>query len=76
MEKKGSSLTPNKLCSTKEVGAVFQSKNELEKFLRSDCDAFLPDHEYCTVYHYRDLVSGRKVCFEAQFKNFNATIKD
>ena len=42
------------------LGAKFSSKRELERFLRVDCGAYLPDSKCLTIYHYRDLLSGKK----------------
>ena len=48
------------MLSAKEFQAKYATKPELERFLRLECDAYLPDHRYCTVYWYKDLVFGNK----------------
>ena len=44
----------------KSFSAKFRGKKECWSFLAIDVGAFLPDYEYVTVYHMRDLISGKK----------------
>ena len=43
-----------------EFAAKFQSKREVYRFLSSDVKAYLPNYEAVTVWHLRDLASGKK----------------
>ena len=46
--------------SAKEFGSKYKNKQECERFLRNELDAYLPGHKYVTVWHYRDLIAGEK----------------
>ena len=50
----------NKMVSAKLFSSKYSSKLELERFLRSNCGAFLPSHQHLTIYFYRSLISGEK----------------
>jgi hypothetical protein len=41
-----------------EFGSKYRSKLELERFLRMEMKAHLPEHKYCTAFFYRSLLSG------------------
>ena len=46
--------------NVRTVGAKMKSKREIWNFMVTDVDAFLP-HEHCvTIYHLKDLLSGKK----------------
>ena len=47
--------------SAGEFGDKFQSKGEVFKFLTHDCSTYLPGYESVTIFHMRDLVSGKKI---------------
>ena len=50
-------------------GAKFSNKKEIFRFLSSDSEVFLPSYETVTVFHMRDLVSGkRKMIRQAEVK--------
>ena len=38
----------------------FKSKREIWTFLTVDVGAFLPSYEHCTIYHLKDIISGKK----------------
>ena len=42
------------------IGAKMKSKNEVYRFLSSEVRAYLSSYETMTVYHLRDLFSGKK----------------
>ena len=45
--------------NAKIVAAKFKSKGELWNFLATECNAYLP-HKHCvTIYHLKDLWSGK-----------------
>ena len=45
--------------NAKIVAAKFKSKGELWNFLATECNAYLP-HKHCvTIYHLKDLGSGK-----------------
>ena len=46
--------------SAKTFAAKFRSKKEVWNFLTIDCGAYLPPMENITIYHMKDLVSGKK----------------
>ena len=46
--------------SVKEVSAKFNSKVEFHYFLTHEMNAFLPSPDRLTIYHLRDLMSGKK----------------
>jgi hypothetical protein len=50
-----------------EFRAKFKSKLECYNFLSIQCECYLPDYETVTIYHLKDLISGKKV----QIKNEN-----
>ena len=41
-------------------GAKYQSKREVYRFLSHDCRCYLSSYETMTVFHLRDLMSGRR----------------
>jgi hypothetical protein len=41
-------------------GAKFQSKREVYRFLTHDCGAYLSSYETMTIFHLRDLISGKR----------------
>lgn len=48
---------------------VLQTKKDIEKVLRGECRAYLPDERYLTIYFYRDCISGEaKVSDETVFE--------
>ncbi len=58
--------------STKEIGAKFKSKNELYRFLASECGAYLPHVDLVTIWHLRDLMWGKKkIIKESAIKHIN-----
>ena len=46
--------------TSSEFAAKFQSKREVYRFLASDVKAYLPSIETTTIWHLRDLASGKK----------------
>ena len=46
--------------TSNEFGAKYSSKQELEKFLRYSCKAYLPPHKHVNIYFYEDIVCGKK----------------
>ena len=44
----------------KDLGAKFQSKNDMWTFLAVECDYYLPPKHAVTVYFLGDLMAGRK----------------
>lgn len=43
-----------------EFASKFSCKNEIDKFLKNEAKAYLPDSNCVTEYHYRDLLTGKK----------------
>ena len=43
-----------------EFAAKFKSKREVYRFLSSEVKAYLPSYETVTIWHLRDLASGKK----------------
>jgi len=41
-------------------GAKYQSKREVYRFLSHDCGAYLSTYETMTIFHLRDLMSGKR----------------
>ena len=46
--------------ASKTFSAKFRSKREVWNFLTIDVGAYLPPYENVTIYHMRDLVTGKK----------------
>ena len=46
--------------SSKEIGAKFEAKNEIYRFLASEVGVYLPSYETITIFHLRDIMSGAK----------------
>jgi hypothetical protein len=44
-----------------EVSHLVQSKGDLEKILRGDYGAHLPDAKYVTVWFLRDIIAGERL---------------
>ena len=55
---------PN-IVTTAEFNAKFRSKREVYQFLSFDVGAYLPPYEACTVWHLRDLASGKRQIVKA-----------
>ena len=51
---------PKKKVLAKDFAAKMRSKAEVYKFLGQDCKCFLPPQDTTTVWHLRDLVSGKR----------------
>jgi len=61
MENNISSLAPQKVkVSAKEFEAKYADKVEVYKFLTHDCGVYLSDYDTMTVWHMRDLCSGKR----------------
>lgn len=45
----------------KQVSSMLMTKRDIEKILRGEYGAYLPDSKYLTIYFYRDLLSGEKL---------------
>ena len=43
-----------------EFGAKYREKSECYHFISHDCGGYLPHYENVTIYHLRDLASGKK----------------
>jgi hypothetical protein len=43
-----------------EFASKYRNKTDLERFLRMQMKASLPDHKYVSTYFYRSLLSGDK----------------
>ena len=48
--------------TTNEFAAKFRSKTEVYTFLAIDVGAYLPAKEGVTIYHLKDLITGKKKC--------------
>lgn len=48
--------------TTNEFAAKFRSKTEVYAFLSIDVSAYLPAKEAVTIYHLKDLITGKKKC--------------
>ena len=48
-----------KVVTTAEFNAKFQSKPEVFRFLSFDVGAYLPAYNCITIWHLRDLTSGK-----------------
>lgn len=44
--------------SSREFGAKFRTKPELERFVQMYLKAFVPHHSVVTVFYYRGLLNG------------------
>ena len=55
----GGQNQPQKI-SAQAFSAKFKSKREVYNFLTIDLKAYLPPPATITIYHMKDLVSGRK----------------
>ena len=57
----GSSLAPSKVKVTaKEFGAKFKDKREVYHFLSHKVGVFLCSYDTVTIWHLRDLMSGKR----------------
>ena len=45
--------------------AKFRSKQEVYRFLAFDCGAYLSDYKHHSIFHLRDLASGKKKIIKA-----------
>lgn len=41
-------------------GAKFKGKREVWRFVSGECECYLPDYELVTIWHLRDLASGKR----------------
>ena len=48
-----------------QFNAKFRSKQEVFRFLSFDCGAYLPSYQTVTIFHLRDLASGKKRIIKA-----------
>jgi len=48
-----------------EFAAKYQGKKECWRFVATDCGAYLPEYESVTVWHLRDLTSGKRKIIKA-----------
>ena len=48
--------------TTNEFAAKFRSKTEVYAFLSIDASAYLPPRDSVTIYHLKDLITGKKKC--------------
>jgi hypothetical protein len=46
--------------TAKEFAVVAQSKTEVYRFLASECDCFLDQPQSHTIFHLKDIVSGKR----------------
>ena len=53
------------IVTTKEFNAKFRSKREVYQFLAFDVEAYLPPYDNVTVFHLRDLASGKRQIIKA-----------
>ena len=44
----------------------FKDKREVYRFLSSEVHAYLPDYDNVTVWHLRDLASGKRTIIKSQ----------
>ena len=56
---------PN-IVTTAEFNAKFRSKREVYQFLAFDVGAYLPSYDHVTVFHLRDLASGKRQIIKAE----------
>jgi hypothetical protein len=51
--------------NAQSFGAKYQSKREVYRFLTHDCGAYLSSYETMTIFHLRDLISGKRTRIKA-----------
>ena len=61
-----SSSQENTRVSAASFGAKYASKREVYRFLTSEVGVYLSSYETMTVYHMRDLVSGKRRIIKAK----------
>lgn len=50
-----------KKISAQQFGAKFRNKSEMEVFMRTELGCYMPDAESCTMYWWKDILSGKKL---------------
>ena len=46
--------------SSKEIGAKMEAKNEIYRFLASECGVYLPPEDTVTIFHLKDLMGYKE----------------
>ncbi len=57
-----SNQAPNQtqVVTSNEFNSKFSSKKEVFRFLAFDCGIYLPSYDAVTVWHLRDIASGKR----------------
>ena len=58
--------------TAKDFASKMRNKQEVYHFLTHEVGAYLPSYDTVTVWHMRDLVSGKRLCIKAkEIKHLN-----